>query len=371
MIISAKVRWVISELLGVTLLAKDMVITEEQRRPILIIDGFNLFIRHFVVNEAVTTTGELCGGVVGFLKALNNLTTQFSPERIYVVWEQGGGCPRRRKLYPEYKANRMKVKTEFKSINLPANGVPSKQWIKDDTENKIRQTKILVDSLKHLPVCQVYVAETECDDVIGYMIRNKLKNINALKIVVSSDRDFYQLLDEPNVKIFNPADKSFHDGPIVKVKVGKDDFVNVPARNYVLVRTMTGDDSDNITGVPGMGFKTALKVFPSLSDDSHDHTIQELLETARTQLSTMKKSPKVVGSVIACEEVIRRNWQLMYLSSGTLAPNQINKIDYAVDEFEPRMNKLGLIKTLLGAGVVSNIDFDSMAYQMQISLITK
>lgn len=345
--------------------------TKTQHRPILVIDGFNFFVRHFMVNEAVTTTGEPCGGVVGFLKGLSNLTTQFSPERIYVVWEQGGGCPRRRKLYPEYKANRLKTKSEFKSINLPANGVPSKQWIKDDTENKLHQIKILVDCLKNLPVCQVYVAETECDDVIGYMIRHKLKNLDALKIVVSSDRDFYQLLDEPNVKILNPADKSFHDGPVVKVKVGKDDFVDIPARNYVLVRTMTGDDSDNITGVPGMGFKTALKLFPSLSDPGHDLTIQELLEAARTQLTTKKKPAKVVGSVVACEEVIKRNWQLMYLSSGTLAPNQINKIDYAVDNFEPKMNKLGLIKTLLSAGVISNIDFDSMTYQMQISLITK
>lgn len=342
-----------------------------QKRPIVIVDGMNLFIRHFMVNEAVTNTGDLCGGVVGFLKALYGLTTQFSPERLYVVWEQGGGCPRRKRIYPDYKANRMKIKSEFKSINLPSNGVPSKQWIRDDTENKLRQTKILVDCLKHLPVCQVYVSETECDDVIGYMIRHKLKNVNALKIVVSSDRDFYQLLDEPNVKIFNPADKSFHDGPIVQVKISKNEFVSIPARNYVLVRTMTGDDSDNITGVPGMGFKTALKSFPSLSDPSTDQTIQGLLEEARTQVTGKKKPAKVIQSVLACEEVIKRNWQLMYLSSGTLAPNQIAKIDYAIENFEPKLNKLGLIKTLLSSGVISNIDFDSMAYQMQISLITK
>ncbi len=344
--------------------------SSEHKRPILIIDGMNLFIRHFAVNDAVTTTGELCGGVVGFLKALNALVYQFSPERVYVVWEQGGGCPRRKKIYAGYKQNRLKVKSEFKTINLPSNGVPSKQWIMDDTENKLRQVKTLVDALKNLPVCQIYVSETECDDVIGYMIRHKLKNINALKIVVSSDRDFYQLLDEPKVKIFNPADKSFHDGPIVKVKVAKDQFVNIPARNYVLVRTMTGDDSDNIPGVPGMGFKTALKLFPSLSDASFVHTIPGLLEAARARL-TDKKPSKVYQSVVACEEVIRRNWQLMYLSSGTLAPNQISKIEYAIDNFEPKMNKLGLIKTLLGTGVVSNIDFDAMAYQMQISLITK
>jgi 5'-3' exonuclease len=344
------------------------------KRPIVIIDGMNLFVRHFAVNEAVTTQGDPCGGVVGFLKALYHLSLQFSPAKMYVVWEQGGGCPRRKKLFPEYKANRMKIKSEFKSINLPANGLPSKRWIMDDTENKIKQTKMLVDAIKNLPVCQLYVGDTECDDVIGYLIRHKLKGEDALKIVVSSDRDFYQLLDEPNVKIFNPADKSFHDGPIVKVKVGKDknkmdEHVQIPARNYVLVRTMTGDDSDNIPGVPGMGFKTAVKLFPSLTDPTLEETIDGLLEAAKSHL-TEKKPLKAYGSVASCEEIIRRNWQLMYLSSSTLAPTQISKIEYAVDNFKPKMNKLGLIKSLLAAGVVSNLDFDRMAYQMQISLIT-
>jgi hypothetical protein len=181
---------------------------------------------------------------------------------------QGGGCPRRKKLFPEYKANRIKVKSDFKAVHLTPGEKPTKKWIMDDTENKLRQVKTLVDALKHLPVCQLYVAETECDDVIGFLIRNKLKSENAMKIIVSSDRDFYQLLDEPNVKLYNPADKSFHDGPIVKVKVGKDEYVEIPARNYALVRTLTGDDSDNIPGVPGLGFKTALKDSGVLSSTS-------------------------------------------------------------------------------------------------------
>lgn len=340
-----------------------------EARPIIVVDGMNLFIRHFSVNESVTTHGELCGGVVGFLKALNGLTTQFSPIRLYVVWEQGGGCPRRKKIFPGYKANRMKVKSDFKTINSGPGALPSKAWIKDDTENKLKQISILVAAIKNLPVCQVFVPDTECDDVIGYMIRHKLKGSDALKIIVSSDRDFYQLLDEPNVKILNPADKSFHDGPIVKVKVGKDDFVHVPARNYVLVRTLTGDDSDNIPGVPGVGFKTALKLFPSLVDPTVDQDIDMLLEASRARLND-KKPMKAYTAVAGCEDVMRMNWQLMYLSSSTLAASQISKIEYAVDNFQPKMNKLGLIKSLLTAGVISNIDFDRMAYQMQISLIT-
>lgn len=340
-----------------------------ERRPIIIVDGMNLFVRHFAVNESVTTSGEPCGGVVGFIKAIYNLTCQFSPGKVYVVWEQGGGCPRRKKLFPEYKANRVKMKSEFKTAHLSPGETSTKKWIMDDTENKLRQVKSLVDALKHLPVCQLYVADTECDDVIGYLIRNKLKNQSALKIVVSSDRDFYQLLDEPNVKIYNPADKSFHDGPIVKVKVGKNEHVEIPARNYTLVRTLTGDDSDNIPGVPGLGFKTALKLFPSLLEPGEDHTIDKLLEVANGHLKANKKPLKAYSSVSQCESIIRRNWQLMYLSTSTLAYNQITKIEGAVDNFQPKIDKLGLIKSLLGAGIVTTLDFDAIAYQMQICLL--
>jgi 5'-3' exonuclease len=58
-----------------------------EQRPIVVVDGMNLFVRHFAVNESVTTSGEPCGGVVGFIKALYGLTCQFAPARVYVVWE--------------------------------------------------------------------------------------------------------------------------------------------------------------------------------------------------------------------------------------------------------------------------------------------
>ena len=341
--------------------------SSEDLRPIVIIDGMNLFVRHFMVNEAVTSAGEPCGGVIGFIKALNILATQFNPQKILVIWEQGGGCPRRKKIFPEYKANRMKLKSEFKSVTPGAN--ITKKWIHEDPENKLKQNKTLVDALKHLPVCQVYIPDTEADDVIGYLIRNKFKSNKALKVIVSSDRDYYQLLDEPNVKILNPADKSFHDGPIVKVKVSKNEYLNIPARNYVLVRTLTGDASDNIPGVPGMGFKTAVKLFPSLLDDSRDQTIDDLLEAAREQLK-VKKPLKVSQAVATSEDMIKRNWQLMYLGTSTMAYNQISKIDYVVENFEPRVNKLELIKTLLGAGIVSDLNFDSMVYQMNTLVVS-
>ncbi len=64
-------------------------------RPILLIDGLNLFMRHFVVNPTIDESGNHIGGVVGFLKSLGYLVTRVNPSRVVIAWE-GGGSSRRR-----------------------------------------------------------------------------------------------------------------------------------------------------------------------------------------------------------------------------------------------------------------------------------
>ena len=64
-------------------------------RPVLIVDGLNLFMRHFVVNPAMSESGQHIGGFLGFLKGLWHLCDRIGPSKIIVVWESGGS-PRRR-----------------------------------------------------------------------------------------------------------------------------------------------------------------------------------------------------------------------------------------------------------------------------------
>lgn len=336
---------------------------QQEQRPIVIVDGMNCFIRHFAVNESVTTSGEPCGGVVGFIRFLYWITNNLVPSKLYVVWEQGGGSPRRKKIFPEYKANRMKLKSDFVGINKDPKALPSKRWIMDDTENKKKQTLQLVDACKNLPVCQLYVSDCECDDVIAYLVKQKFANETTRKIVVSNDKDFYQLLGDKRVMIYDPATKVFVDHDNVTKKFG------IAPRNFALARTLTGDSSDNIPGVPGVAFKTVIKRFTELGDTDKDHTVETLMESCRTQISGKSKI-KTYKAVLDCEEIVRRNWSLMYLDSSDLSAQQITKINYAVDNFQPKMDKLGLIKCLLSNGIISDLDFDRIAQQMRICLLT-
>lgn len=328
-------------------------------RPIIVIDGFNCFLRHYFVNQEVNAKSQPIGGVIGLLKQIDYLVTTFSPSKVYVVWENGGPSPRRKKIFPAYKANRAKAK-EMKKIQA------GKETLKDvlalDDQARILQLTMLAQILKTTPICQIFVPETECDDVIAYLIRLKFHKEPGKKIIVSNDKDFYQLLDHPDNLIFDPATKSLVDGAKVLEKYG------IAPRNFCMAKVLAGDDSDNIPGVPGVGFKTVVKRFSGFEDTQRDVDIASVIQEALGASQGQKKPLKVFVDVGQSEQLLKRNWDLMYLDSSSMSASQISKIDYIVDTHEPKMDKLQLIKTIMEAGINSSFDFDRFASQMRIFL---
>ena len=115
-----------------------------EKRPIIIVDGMNLFLRYFMANEAVNANSEPIGGVYGFLRFLDTTLFRWSPSKIIVIWEQGGASPRRKKIYPGYKENRSKMKSYTKN--------DMKDLLKNDIENKVKQLSILNNLLKLTPI---------------------------------------------------------------------------------------------------------------------------------------------------------------------------------------------------------------------------
>lgn len=329
-----------------------MTLTE---RPILIVDALNIFIRHYMVNEEINNKSEPIGGVTGFIKALNSYVNTFSPQKVIVIWESGGPSPRRKKISENYKANRSKLK-EF--VKYKAGTGNMKDVLRLDEETKINQLMILSKLLKTTPVCQIFITETECDDIIAYLIRGKFCNVPARKIILSSDKDFLQLLDDPTVEIFDPGTKNLIDGNKVLEKFG------ISSRNFCLAKALVGDESDNIEGVPGAGWKTISKRFPELANIEKDLMITDLIEISKKNFNP-KKPIKIYQDIVTCEKLIKRNWDLMYLNIGALSASQINKIDGIIESYEPRMDKLSFIKVLLESGISISLDIDSFCSQMR------
>ena len=303
-------------------------------KPVLIIDGLNLFTRHFVVNPTMSQNGHHLGGFVGFLKGIRLLSERCNPEQIVVVWE-GGGSSRRRAIFADYKQGRRPQK-----LNRYYDDIP------DTIGNRNRQVALLVEALKHVPVRQMYVTECEADDAIAYMTRYHYRDKKC--VIVSSDKDLYQLIDE-RVTQWSPGQKTYITSEKVKQKFG----ISVP--NFVTARAFTGDPSDGIKGVPHTGFKSLAKRFPELAEEEHV-SVRDVVGLARKLAETKKL--KMLNAIVENEEVASTNWKLMYLDIQNLSAQQIEKIKYSLDSFEPRRNKIALMRMLAREGV-NNFDVDS------------
>lgn len=330
------------------------------KSKILIIDGLNNFVRFLMVNTSISQDGEMIGGIAGFIKFLLWTNTTLVPTKIIIVWEKGGGNARRKQLYPEYKANRATSgldKDVLKEINSDASLLKTEL----NGEDKIRQLLVLTRILKHLPVCQIYHPESECDDIIGYIVKYKFLEEDVEKIIVSGDKDFYQLLipNSNKVKVYDSQTRKTVLPESVKERFG------ISSRNFCLARAVVGDDSDNIHGVNGIGLKTMAKRFPFLADDSVDYSVQQLIESCQKTLSGDKKAQKCFQSIIDGEEIIKRNWQLMYLDTFNHSASQLTKIDSLVDNFVPEFNKINFLREFMKSGLSITTDMDRLLYDMR------
>lgn len=304
-------------------------------RPILIIDGLNAYLRAFCAYPTMSsTTGEQMGGCIGFLKTLRRLANELAPSAIYVAWESGGSG-RRRALFNEYKLNRRPEKlNRYYDDDLP-----------DTEENKKRQLMCLIKMLRCLPVCQLYTPDCEGDDVVAYLCRGKFPTQE--KVIASSDKDMYQLLDE-NTRVYN-----LHK----KIYITPSDVVNefrVCSKNFAIAKALCGDPSDNIPGIKGMGFKTAAKALPFLALD-HDMLLSEVIDYCESHSDENKMCKRIVENA----DIVRRNYRLVYLDGSMLSPPQVAQVDHTIESFVPRCKRFELMKILISEGL-NDFDMQSL-----------
>ena len=309
-------------------------------RPILLVDGLNVFTRHFVANPTMSDHGHHVGGFVGFLKGLRLLCERIRPSKVVVVWE-GGGASRKRAIFKEYKQGRRPQRLNRFYEDIP-----------DTIENRNRQVKLIVDALKNVPVVQMYVSDCEADDVIGYLAKYTFNDTQC--VIASSDKDLYQLVNE-RVRQWSPGQKLFITTEIIIDKFG------IHPNNFCAARCFIGDSSDGISGIKGAGFKTMAKRFPGLLEEE-DISVDDIIEASVEQSKSSKV--KLFTNIIESQDIPRRNWKLMFLGTNNLSADQINKISGIINTFEPSRNKIEIMRLLLREGV-NNFDVD--AFYMSVN----
>lgn len=307
-----------------------------QGRPILIFDGLNCFMRHFCANPTMSEHGDPMGGFVGFVKSIGTLCNQFRPKEVLVIWEEGGNQKRRDISGGSYKGG-----SRPRSLNrYYENDIP------DTRENHNNQVALTVEALKSLPVKQIFIKGTEADDVIAYICEYKFSQSDI--VVVSSDKDLYQLIDE-RVSQWSLNQKKLIGKNEVKERFG------VYPENLTTVRCFAGDVSDAIPGVKGAGFKTLLKKFPMLAEDKHV-SVSEVIESAKLQ--SLNSGINLFKEIVDNTEHIKKNWKLMHLDVSRLNGDQVKRLEHQLETPVPQPNKINLLRILNREGLKS-IEIDS------------
>jgi len=299
--------------------------THEPNDRILLVDGLNTFIRAFAVNPTTNEDGIHIGGMTGFLQSVGYAIKNIKPTRVIVCFDGKGGSAKRRKLFPEYKANR-KVRKRLTRLDSFNNQ-------EDERVSMKNQISRLTQYLSTLPLTVLAPENIEADDAMAYISQQVYPKSQFY--IMSTDKDFLQLVDE-RVQVWSPTKKKYYFKDTVH-----EDF-EIPACNYLLYRTMKGDPSDNIPGIKGVGIKTLQKRLPILFDDKKI-TIDEFIEHVKQS----DDNSKVVTEIKQSEDIIRLNFDLMQLADVDIPGNTKSHIMDVVREPINRLVKYKFQKLML------------------------
>lgn len=200
---------------------------------LLLVDGhYYLYRSFFAIRGLKNSRGEPTNAIYGFIKALRKMLADVKPDRAAVVWDCGLPA-RRTELQPAYKQNRSEMPDDLR---------PQEDWLQKNTPL--------------LGVACLEIQNTEADDLIAsYAVQ--ARRDGAEVVIATNDKDILQLVGE-GISIYSTVKNAIQEGGFallgkeaVRGKWGVD-----PAR-IGDVLALTGDSSDNIPGVPGIGEKTA------------------------------------------------------------------------------------------------------------------
>lgn len=301
---------------------------------VLIIDSTNTYIRIFSSSKHFSESGEFLGGIVGFLRSIGSNIRDFKPTRCILVFDGSGGSTRRRKLFSEYKGNRtgghgMRMDL-FQSV--------------DEEKAAMRQQLVRIQEyLNYLPVEVICLDNIEADDTIAYCVMQyfKANDCNSKIRIVSTDRDFLQLVDE-NIEVYSPVKKKLYNPKTLMEEM------SLTPEEYLTYRVVTGDTSDNIDGVEGIGLKTLLKHFPKPT------SIEILLEESEQILVTEKKPKQIYSKLVENKDKLDRNYQLMQLQQTDISGNsKLTILNFLENPNVSRTNTYKIRKLMMEDGLLN------------------
>ena len=286
-------------------------------KKLILIDGNSLLFRaYFAMRPMVTSKGIHTQGVFAFVNMLGKIINDYDPSHIAVAFDMKGGTFRH-DVYKEYKAGRLKTPPELLS-----------------------QIPLMHDVLKAMNIAVLEVPQFEADDIIGTIAaRAEAEGLDTL--VISGDKDELQLVGEHVNVLINKRGMSEFD--LYDIGAMKERY-NLTPKQFIDLKGLMGDSSDNIPGVPGIGEKKGIALLEEYG------SLENLIEHA----------DEVKGKM---GEKLRDNIETARMSKWLATINTEAPVDFTWEDLEytsPDLEKL--------IAIYKELEFNSFIKKLQSGL---
>lgn len=260
-------------------------------KKLLLVDGHYYLYRSFYAIRGLTNSrGEPTNAIFGFTKALRRMVQDIQPDYAAVVWD--AGLPARRTaLQPDYKQQRPEMPADLKAQEAPMQQLVS--W---------------------LGFASIAVPGTEADDIIA----SYAKAHDGETVIATNDKDILQMVND-RIAIYSTAKADLLDEKTGFALLGISEVHRkwgVAPGQIGDVLALTGDSSDNIPGVNGIGSKTATALIQQFG------SISEML----ARLESIEK-PKVREKIAEGADQILQNLEMVRLDMDLPLPVPIHDME--------------------------------------------
>lgn len=237
-----------------------------KQNTLLLIDGFNLLSRGYFATSYNRTEDQLkrtskglyTGALRVFFQKLFNLIKEHEVTHLGIAWDVKREELDRKQKYDFYKATR-------NELPFPL----------------IQQYETLKEVLDNIGITQLVMAPHEADDIIGTLSKKWSIETDNICLIYSNDKDLHQLLNAKTSQIISQKKNEI----IYTIDKFMEDY-GIGSHQWVDVKALLGDTSDNIPGCPGVGEKSAL---PLIKQYKSVEELYEQIDTLDKKFNRYKK----------------------------------------------------------------------------------
>lgn len=260
-----------------------------ERKSLMLIDFNNVFHSHYHSRHLTNSKGKNVQGIVGFIFRMRNLREIFNPDYIVLTRDVSRIKTFRKELYKDYKGNRSKTDDDFIFQSSEA---------------------LRLFALMGYPI--IGNERYEADDIMG-MCSALADDLGMDTTIVSADRDLYQLIS-PHTKIW-----SFRNDEIIDLKYMSEVYGMTPSQ-WIEMKVLQGDQSDNIPGIQGIGKKTSQELIRAFGNVAGVYNnMQKLSDKLQQRLREGKTNIPLMRTLVT----ILRDYRILGITDKNFERNEI------------------------------------------------